>query len=41
MFRLTGTLDTQYGEWRTILRDIFALETGLPAAAQGYESPGE
>ncbi len=32
IFRLTGTLDTQYNEWRQILRQIFALETGLPAA---------
>ena len=30
VFRLTGTLATQYGEWRRILREIFALETGLP-----------
>ena len=32
IFRLTGTLDAQYSEWRQILRQIFALETGLPAA---------
>ncbi len=30
VFRLNGTLDTQYSEWRDILREIFALETGLP-----------
>ena len=30
--RLTGDLDTQYAEWRRILRRIFELETGLPAA---------
>lgn len=30
VFRLTGTLATQYSEWRGILRKIFALETGLP-----------
>jgi hypothetical protein len=30
VFRLTGTLDSQYGEWRHILREIFRLETGLP-----------
>ena len=30
VFRLTGTLDSQYHEWRGILRQIFALETGLP-----------
>lgn len=32
VFELTGTLDSQYREWREILRAIFALETGLPAA---------
>lgn len=31
VFRLNGTLDSQYNEWREILRQIFALETGLPA----------
>ena len=31
VFRLSGTLETQYNEWRGILRDIFVLETGLPA----------
>lgn len=30
VFRLTGTLDSQYAQWRKILQDIFALETGLP-----------
>lgn len=29
VFRLTGTLDSQYREWRKILREIFALEVGL------------
>ena len=29
IFSLTGTLDSQYREWRQILRQIFALETGL------------
>lgn len=33
VFRLSGTLETQYNEWRSILRDIFALETGLPAGS--------
>ena len=33
VFRLTGTLDSQYNEWRAILREIFTLETGLPAAS--------
>lgn len=32
VFKLNGTLDTQYTEWRDILRRIFALETGLPPA---------
>ncbi len=29
VFRLDGTLDSQYAEWRDILRQIFALETGF------------
>jgi hypothetical protein len=33
VFRLSGTLDSQYKEWRGILREIFALETGLPAGS--------
>ncbi|MCB1700121.1 MAG: hypothetical protein H6985_15860 [Pseudomonadales bacterium] len=33
VFRLSGGLDAQYNEWRTILREIFALETGLPPAS--------
>ena len=32
VFRLNGTLDSQYDEWRDILRKIFALETGMPAS---------
>lgn len=35
VFRLTGTLDSQYEDWRVILRQIFALETGLPGAPGG------
>jgi hypothetical protein len=35
VFRLTGTLDSQYRDWRNILRQIFELETGLPAAPGG------
>jgi hypothetical protein len=35
VFRLSGTLESQYNEWRDILRKIFALETGLPADASG------
>lgn len=33
VFKLTGSLNTQYTEWRAILQRIFALETGLPPAA--------
>ncbi|MCB1705347.1 MAG: hypothetical protein KDI17_10820 [Halioglobus sp.] len=33
VFKLTGSLDSQYSEWRAILQCIFALETGLPPAA--------
>lgn len=32
VFKLSGSLDSQYTEWREILRRIFALETGLPPA---------
>ena len=32
VFRLTGTLQSQYTEWRQILRQIFAIETGLPSS---------
>jgi hypothetical protein len=40
LFRLTGTLDTQYGEWRQVLQDIFTLETGFPPTGV-YASPDE
>ncbi len=33
VFRLNGTLDTQYTQWQEILREIFVLETGLPPGA--------
>ena len=33
VFRLSGNLNAQYNEWRGILREIFALETGLPAGS--------
>ncbi len=33
VFRLSGTLASQYDEWRDILRRIFELETGLPAGS--------
>lgn len=29
VFRLSGTLESQYREWRSILREIFELEVGL------------
>ena len=29
VFKLSGSLETQYGEWRDILQRIFTLETGL------------
>lgn len=41
VFRLTGTLESQYNEWRTILGNIFSLETGLPKDSEGYASPNE
>lgn len=41
VFRLTGTLESQYNEWRTILGSLFLLETGLPIASEGYASPNE
>ncbi|GIR90544.1 MAG: hypothetical protein CM15mP89_5490 [Gammaproteobacteria bacterium] len=28
VFRLEGTLDTQYDTWRALLRDIYLIETG-------------
>ncbi len=33
VFNLSGTLDTQYAQWREILQRIFALETGLAPAS--------
>lgn len=30
VFNLSGSLDSQYAEWREILQRIFALESGLP-----------
>lgn len=33
VFELSGSLDTQYTEWREILQRIFTLETGLPPAS--------
>ncbi|KZX60138.1 hypothetical protein A3709_12610 [Halioglobus sp. HI00S01] len=34
VYRLTGTLEQQYSDWRRILGQIFALETGLPSPAE-------
>ncbi|GMR24645.1 MAG: hypothetical protein BMS9Abin37_3223 [Acidobacteriota bacterium] len=31
---LTGSVETQYVKWRTLLRKIFAAETGLPVGSQ-------
>jgi len=33
VYKLSGTLDSQYTEWRQILQRIFALETGLAPAS--------
>jgi hypothetical protein len=33
VFELSGTLDSQYSEWRDILQRIFTLETGLVPAS--------
>ncbi|MFV0276415.1 MAG: hypothetical protein ACK5HY_04420 [Parahaliea sp.] len=35
VFRLSGSLQSQYQEWRDILRQIFALESGLPVGESG------
>ena len=32
VFRLSGTLESQYQEWQNILRAIFELEAGAQAA---------
>lgn len=37
--RLTGSAEEQYAQWRSLLRQIYAAETGLPAA-DGAEPPG-
>lgn len=39
VFRLSGTLESQYSEWRQILRQIFALESGLPATDNNFSAP--
>ena len=33
--RLTGSAEEQYRKWRSLLRDIYAAETGLPLEANG------
>jgi hypothetical protein len=30
VLRLTGSVETQYGTWRQLLRQIFSAETGIP-----------
>lgn len=40
VFRLTGTLESQYREWKDILRNIFALEMGLPAKESSGSTAG-
>ncbi|TGD71411.1 hypothetical protein E4634_19265 [Mangrovimicrobium sediminis] len=42
VFRLGGTLQARYDEWRRLMREIFRLETGLPpeAADAGRSAPG-
>jgi uncharacterized protein YbjQ (UPF0145 family) len=40
--KLSGSVDAQYAEWRRTLRELFAVETGLPpvaAAPQPGTSP--
>lgn len=37
--KLSGSVDAQYAEWRRTLRELFAKETGLQAAAPLSESP--
>lgn len=32
--QLTGSVEVQYAKWRTLLREIFAAETGLPVISQ-------
>ena len=34
VFRLSGSLESQYAAWRGILREIFTLETGLPPVVE-------
>ena len=34
VFRLEGTLDTQYDTWRGLLRDIYLIETGAVAVTR-------
>ena len=29
---LSGSMETQYAKWRRLMRELFAAETGLPAA---------
>ena len=36
---LTGSVETQYAKWRTLLREIFAAETGLPVVSRETANP--
>lgn len=35
--KLTGSLESQYHEWRRLMREIYATETGLPLSAEQVE----
>jgi hypothetical protein len=35
--RLTGTAEEQYKQWRQMLREIYASETGFPVAPQNSD----
>jgi hypothetical protein len=37
--RLTGTAETQFVEWRRLLRELLAAETGLPADPNAEVAP--
>ena len=36
---LTGSVEAQYAKWRTLLREIFAAETGLPFVSAEATNP--
>lgn len=39
--RLTGTAETQFAEWRKLLRELLAAETGLPVDPNAAVAPAE